>query len=125
LAKNGLDDILCKIFTNSSGHPSDLQHLAENLRESQQILDDARLGSLAQPQGMHPQPQAPGEVGLRSRCNVSVLVVSYEQSEIGQKGRYVAIWGQCNDHNFLRFSTIFGEKIGVYLKNQCYDQNFA
>jgi hypothetical protein len=21
--------------------------------------------------------------------------------------------------------TIFGEKIGVFLKNQCYDQNFA
>jgi hypothetical protein len=27
--------------------------------------------------------------------------------------------------NFLRFSTIFGEKIGVFLKNQCYDQNLA
>jgi hypothetical protein len=34
-------------------------------------------------------------------------------------------WGQCYDHNFLRFSTIFGEKIGVFFKNQCYDQNFA
>jgi hypothetical protein len=29
--------------------------------------------------------------------------------------------GRCYDHNFLRFSTIFGEKIGVFLKNQCYD----
>jgi hypothetical protein len=35
------------------------------------------------------------------------------------------IWGRCYDHNFLRFLTIFGEKIGVFLKNQCYDQNFA
>jgi hypothetical protein len=35
------------------------------------------------------------------------------------------IWGRCYDHNFLQFSTIFGEKIGVFLKNQCYDQNFA
>jgi hypothetical protein len=33
--------------------------------------------------------------------------------------------GRCYDHNFLRFSTIFSEKIGVFLKNQCYDQNFA
>jgi hypothetical protein len=33
--------------------------------------------------------------------------------------------GRCYDHNFLRFLTIFGEKIGVFLKNQCYDQNFA
>jgi hypothetical protein len=33
--------------------------------------------------------------------------------------------GRCYDHSFLRFSTIFGEKIGVFLKNQCYDQNFA
>jgi hypothetical protein len=35
------------------------------------------------------------------------------------------IWGQCYDHNFRQFSTIFGEKIGVFLKNQCYDQFFA
>jgi hypothetical protein len=34
-------------------------------------------------------------------------------------------WGRCNDHLFLRFLPIFGEKIGVFLKNQCYDQNFA
>jgi hypothetical protein len=26
------------------------------------------------------------------------------------------IRGRCYDHNFLRFSTIFGEKIGVFLK---------
>jgi hypothetical protein len=25
----------------------------------------------------------------------------------------------------LRFSTIFGETVGVFLKNQCYDQRFA
>jgi hypothetical protein len=31
------------------------------------------------------------------------------------------IWGRCYDHNFLRFLPIFGEKIGVFLKNQCYD----
>jgi hypothetical protein len=33
--------------------------------------------------------------------------------------------GRCYDHNFLRFLTIFGKTIGVFLKNQCYDQNFA
>jgi hypothetical protein len=33
--------------------------------------------------------------------------------------------GRCYAHNFLRFSTIFGEKIGVFLKNQCYDQLFS
>jgi hypothetical protein len=27
------------------------------------------------------------------------------------------IWGQCYDHNFLRFLTIFCEKIGIFLKN--------
>jgi hypothetical protein len=35
------------------------------------------------------------------------------------------IRGRCYDHTFLRFLPIFGEKIGVFLKNQCYDQNFA
>jgi hypothetical protein len=34
----------------------------------------------------------------------------------------VFVWGRCYDHNFLRFSTIFGEKIGVFLKNHCNDQ---
>jgi hypothetical protein len=32
--------------------------------------------------------------------------------------------GRCYDHNFLQFFTIFGEKIGVFLKYQCYDQLF-
>jgi hypothetical protein len=26
-------------------------------------------------------------------------------------------WGQCYDHNFLQFLTIFGKQIGVFLKN--------
>jgi hypothetical protein len=29
--------------------------------------------------------------------------------------------GRCYDRNFLRLSPTFGEKIGVFLKNQCYD----
>jgi hypothetical protein len=29
-----------------------------------------------------------------------------------------------NDHNFLRFSTIFGEKIVIFLKNLCCDKFF-
>jgi hypothetical protein len=32
------------------------------------------------------------------------------------------ICGRCYDHNFLRFSA---KKIGVFLKNQSCDQNFA
>jgi hypothetical protein len=30
-------------------------------------------------------------------------------------------WSRCYDHNFRRFLPIYGEKIGVFLKNQCYD----
>jgi hypothetical protein len=37
----------------------------------------------------------------------------------------VGTWGRYYDHNFLRFSPIFGEKIGVFLKKQCNDQNFT
>jgi hypothetical protein len=33
--------------------------------------------------------------------------------------------GRCYDNNFQRFFLIFGEKIGVFLKNQCYDHNFC
>jgi hypothetical protein len=32
---------------------------------------------------------------------------------------------RCYDHNFWRFLTIFGKKIGVFLKNRCYDQHFV
>jgi hypothetical protein len=31
--------------------------------------------------------------------------------------------GKCYDQNFLRFPRIFGEKIGVFLENQCYVSN--
>jgi hypothetical protein len=46
------------------------------------------------------------------------------------KAETICFWnaptrGRCYDHNFLRFLPIFGEKIGVFLKNQCYDQNLA
>jgi hypothetical protein len=37
----------------------------------------------------------------------------------------VPTWGRWYDHNFLRFSTILGEKIGVFLRNQCFDQIYA
>jgi hypothetical protein len=35
------------------------------------------------------------------------------------------IKGQCYNHNFKRFSPIYGEKIGVFLENQCFDPFFA
>jgi hypothetical protein len=37
----------------------------------------------------------------------------------------VTIWGRCYDYNFLRFSPIFFEKIGVFLQNKCCDQKFS
>jgi hypothetical protein len=55
------------------------------------------------------------EVGLGERgcLNDGSLVLSAQQ-KFSSTG-----------HNFRRFLTIFGEKIGVFLQNQCYDQNFA
>jgi hypothetical protein len=35
------------------------------------------------------------------------------------------IWGPCCDRNFLRFSPIFGEPIGVFITKQCYDPIFV
>jgi hypothetical protein len=38
------------------------------------------------------------------------------------------IWGRCYDHNFLRFSPIFGEKIGDLLNTKAminFFQNLA
>jgi hypothetical protein len=50
--------------------------------------------------------------------DVSVVDLTVRLAKVSARGR-------CYDHNFLRFLPIFGEKIGVFLKNQCYDQNFA
>jgi hypothetical protein len=41
------------------------------------------------------------------------------------KNSNIVSGGRCSDHNFLRFLTIVGEKIGVFCQNQCYDHNFA
>jgi hypothetical protein len=56
-------------------------------------------------------------------------VGTYVQKGLGEDGH---VWqvlsltrGRCYDHNFLRFLTMFGEKIGVFLKNRWYDQIFA
>jgi hypothetical protein len=57
----------------------------------------------------HPQKFAVGKSGLRATAYSARVT----------RGRWY-------DHNFLRrFLPIFGEKIGVFLKNQCYDPIFA
>jgi hypothetical protein len=43
---------------------------------------------------------------------------AYSMASYSQTRENVFSRGRCYDHNFLRF---FGEKIGVFLKNQCYD----
>jgi hypothetical protein len=48
-----------------------------------------------------------------------------KQSNVSFKDVSSVTRGRCYDRNFLRFLTLFGEKIGVFLKNQCYDQNFS
>jgi hypothetical protein len=55
---------------------------------------------------------------------VSVEAMATDPSEDLRK-LLIRIWGRCYDHNFLRFLPIFVEKIGVFLKKQCYDQMFA
>jgi hypothetical protein len=52
--------------------------------------------------------------------NVDVRAVTDGTQKHGNLNR-----GRCYDHNFLRFLPIFGENIGVFLKNQCYDQLFS
>jgi hypothetical protein len=56
----------------------------------------------------------------RRRCNDSRFLTWVKLLDKAQR-----IWGRCHDFKFLRFSPIFGEKIGVFLKHQCYDQIFA
>jgi hypothetical protein len=50
---------------------------------------------------------------------------TYVHLKRGRGGGVSVTRGRCYDHNFLRFSPIFGEIIGVFLKYQCYDQFFA
>jgi hypothetical protein len=53
--------------------------------------------------------------------NEEDLAVSIWESH----GKTFRTRGRCYDHNFLRFLPIFSEKIGIFLKNQCYDNFFA
>jgi hypothetical protein len=48
----------------------------------------------------------------------------FPKTAISKSAKVRPIWGRCYDHNFLRFFLIFSEKIGVFLKYQCYDQFF-
>jgi hypothetical protein len=66
-----------------------------------------------------------------------VVELVSSQSEIGELRQKVDMYqvsvaggsrvarGRCYDHNFLRFLPIFSEKIGVFLKNHCYDHIFC
>jgi hypothetical protein len=56
-------------------------------------------------------------------CDESGLYI-LDELDADQVPTWPATRGRCYDHNFLRFSPIFGEKIGVFLENQCYDQFF-
>jgi hypothetical protein len=46
------------------------------------------------------------------------ILSTVKATMLGSQGRFKSrvTWGRCYDQNFLRFSTIFGEKIGVFLK---------
>jgi hypothetical protein len=84
----------------------------------------------------------PGEVGVDGGARVgggpaSVFKNSSRLSWKGLSGQarfrfpinpyYITLTtrGRCYAHNFLRFLPIFGEKNGVFLKIQCYDQLFS
>jgi hypothetical protein len=54
---------------------------------------------------------------LASRCSMAA-----NQNQVPAEIAITDTWGRCYDHNFLRFLPFFGEKIGVFLKNQCYAQ---
>jgi hypothetical protein len=58
------------------------------------------------------------------RCMISLCDTFYTFSRRSNIGKE-ASRGRCYDHNFLRFFPIFGEKIGVFLKYQSYDQLFS
>jgi hypothetical protein len=57
--------------------------------------------------------------------NEGVNIPPRGQSSPLVENHVVKTWGRCFDHNFLQFSTIFSEKFGAFLKNQCCDQQIA
>jgi hypothetical protein len=49
---------------------------------------------------------------------IHVLPLFFGPCHVCKKKR-LSTWGRCFcDQNFLRFSTIFGKKFGIFLKNQ-------
>jgi hypothetical protein len=68
-----------------------------------------------------PAMHVPSKQALSAKLVIDIpwLAIFYCQ-KIGCRNT----WDRCYDHNFLRFVTNFVEKIGVFFKNQCYDQIF-
>jgi hypothetical protein len=62
-----------------------------------------------------------------STVQVMYVLFSWAKKRVGRFVEFFQklIRGRCHDHNFMRFSSIFVKKIGVPLKNQCYDPNYA
>jgi hypothetical protein len=88
----------------------------EQQGQSQRILE--RLAECAH------VPKSAEERGVRQVREV-IGGTDGRQPETAAGLAKVVTWNRRYDHNFRRFSTIFGEKIGVFLKKQCYDQIFA
>jgi hypothetical protein len=61
---------------------------------------------------------------LKTRYAINCVEYFYNAGVVN-RSRRIGSRGRCYDHNFLRIWTIFGEKIDVFLKNQCYDQFFS
>jgi hypothetical protein len=58
-------------------------------------------------------------------CRTSTTTSDSNESQNSAMSE-LKVWcrGRCYDHKFLQFSPFFLRKIGVFLKNQCYDPFF-
>jgi hypothetical protein len=59
---------------------------------------------------------------LFAKANALTLTKNALGKILGDSVSHRLIWGRCYDHSLLRFSTFFGEQIGVFLKIQCFYQ---
>jgi hypothetical protein len=64
-------------------------------------------------------------IHLSSTTGPSALIHDPNLFSLKRKQKRCLLRGRCYGRNFRRFLPILGEKIGVFLKNQCCDHFFA
>jgi hypothetical protein len=119
--ENKSQDIFFESNTLTCRHLSCKKYLENyNIEPGSLSFDRKSNPSTAKPHNASYSPCVFFNENCFSSVNTEIREIDSEYGGYRTRSR-----GRCYDHNFLQFLPIFGKKIGIFLKNQCYEQKFA